>query len=1446
VAVTAGLLAAPAGAATPDDPPAAATERKIDKSLRRGLEATGEADFVVTFAARPNLTAAKANRDWASRGAAVVKALDATAASSQREARRMLDQAGVSYRSFSVANAIYVTKGSADLATLLAGRTEVAAVDAARTFALPKPSPATVQAAADGVEWGISQIRADASWADYKTRGEGIVVANIDSGVQYDHPALVASYRGATGDGTFDHNYNWYDPSAVCPPGAGPCDNAGHGTHTMGTMVGAGGDGNRIGVAPGARWIAAKGCEGGSCSTFALLASAQWVLAPTDLDGHNPRPDLRPHIVNNSWGSPTGPEEDPWYDAAIDAWVAAGMFPTFSVGNEGPDCDTAGTPGDSLASYSVGAYDVNGVITDFSSRGPGAEGDVKPNISAPGLAVRSSVPGSGYAVYDGTSMAAPHVSGAVGLLWSAAPGVLGDISATRALLDESAVDVDDTSCGGTAADNNVYGEGRLDIHRAIELAPRGPTGTVHGTVRSTTGDPVAGASIIISGPANRTIATDPDGTFSTRLPIGTFTLTAKAFGFGPGSARLTVAADSTSTQDFALRMIPRKAISGTVRESSDHGWPLYAKITVDDVPDGTYYTDPVTGRYRIELPVGTTYSVRTSAQYPGLSDDVGQVALGAEDTVRDIGLAVDDYSCTAPGYRAGTSRIAYEQTFDSPSAPEGWTVTDPLGNDQVWRFDDEAGFGNRTGGSGLYGWVFSAGYGEDGEQDTALVSPPIDLGTTRTPAIWFRTDYSDGPSSTADVDLSLDGGTTWTTVWRQTSGSISETQVRIPIPDAAGRSDVRVRFHYTASFDTWWQVDDVQIGDRICDAVPSALVTGHVRDANTGTALIGSTVRVAGVTAPVTTVETPQDRGLDDGFFWTVAGSGSKEVTAAHKRYATATKTVDLPTDQVTDVELAPMAGVVSVDQAALTTSTSLGGKTTATVTLRNDGTAPTRVDLAERPGDAGVVNTPTTQAPLQLIHGTYSPGPGPVTGTNKASAAAVTSPAGGPWAPLADYPTAIMDNAVAAYRGDLYSVGGRTATGATTAAYVYDAATAGWTRLADMPHPRQRASAAFLAGKLYVAGGWSAGGQARADMDVYDPVTDTWSTGPALPSQVTAAGTATLDDQLYAVGGCPGECGHREVYRYDASGRAWKQLANYPTNTSWLGCGGIDGAIYCAGGTTGDGGSVRTYRYNPGPNTWTRLADLPIELWGMVSTVSHGQLLLSGGVTDGDSTLTNQGFSYDPATNQWSELPNSQYALYRSGGSCGFAKIGGSTGGFVPSSAGEILPGYADCGSADPVGWLSASPESVTLAPGEQAKVTVTVDTAGLTQPGEYSAVIETRDTTPYTAARVGVTLNVAPPAGWGLITGTVTGADCGGGKTPLPGATVTVDGKKSDYTLRTDRLGRYALWLDERNSPLALTVTRDGWFRRTAQAKVTGGKTTTAAFTLTRTGCSIAGRTS
>ncbi|MFD4260821.1 S8 family serine peptidase [Streptomyces sp. NPDC058534] len=318
-------------------PEQAVADDKVAMELRSAMKKDPTTSFWVRFKDRPDLTEAKGEKDWAKRGKAVLKELQDTAARSQAGVIAQLKASGADYRAFHASNAVHVRQGTLEVAERLATEGEVASIGVDHSYDLPEPVKSkrvpAVRSAAGPVEWGVEAIGADRVWDDFRTRGGGIVVGSIDSGAQSDHPALAGSYRGNKGDGTFDHDYNWFDPAKVCDDSGVPCDNNGHGTHTIGTMTGDGGEGNRIGVAPGAQWIAAKGCESINCSESALLASAEWMLAPTDLGGQDPRPELRPHIVNNSWGNDNGPITEPWFSDVISAWTAAGMFPMFSNGN---------------------------------------------------------------------------------------------------------------------------------------------------------------------------------------------------------------------------------------------------------------------------------------------------------------------------------------------------------------------------------------------------------------------------------------------------------------------------------------------------------------------------------------------------------------------------------------------------------------------------------------------------------------------------------------------------------------------------------------------------------------------------------------------------------------------------------------------------------------------------------------------------------------------------------------------------------------------------------------------------------------------------------------------------------------------------------------------------------------------------------------------------------
>lgn len=339
IVTVAGLLVPQAAAQAAPDP------GKIDATVLAGLAQDDKATFWVRLKGDADLSGARRALTKEAKAEQVYEAKSEQAQTSQRDLRKLLDSHHADYTPFWIVNAVRVTAGE-KLAAEIASLPEVERIDPVRTLSLPKPVAGTAQArvkvadpaTSDGaVEWNIDRVGAPRVWDELGNRGEGIVVANIDSGVQFDHPDLAASYRGRNPDGTYSHDYNWFDPAGICPSAA-PCDNNDHGTHVMGTMVGA----NGLGVAPGAKWIAVKGCEVNTCTDASLLAAGEWVVRPTDLNGRNPRPDLAPDIVNNSWG---GDGFDPFYKEVVESWLAAGIFPAFSNGNEGPACDTSGSPG---------------------------------------------------------------------------------------------------------------------------------------------------------------------------------------------------------------------------------------------------------------------------------------------------------------------------------------------------------------------------------------------------------------------------------------------------------------------------------------------------------------------------------------------------------------------------------------------------------------------------------------------------------------------------------------------------------------------------------------------------------------------------------------------------------------------------------------------------------------------------------------------------------------------------------------------------------------------------------------------------------------------------------------------------------------------------------------------------------------------------------------------
>jgi N-acetylneuraminic acid mutarotase len=799
---------------------------------------------------------------------------------------------------------------------------------------------------------------------------------------------------------------------------------------------------------------------------------------------------------------------------------------------------------------------------------------------------------------------------------------------------------------------------------------------------------------------------------------------------------------------------------------------------------------------------------------------------------------VDPASCNAPGYAVHINGL--DQSFGAPTTPAGWTVVNNT-TGGGWTFTDAGNRGNLTGGSDGFAIIDSDHLGVGQNQDSELRSPIVDFTAIASPKIGFNSDFRAFSGSFGDLDLSLDGGTTWSTLAHNVDNARGPRLVEIAIPQAGGHSAVQLRWRYVGNFGWWWEVDNVFAGERLCQPVHGGLVVGQTIDGNTHLGLNGTkVVSVNNAADQGTSTPTPEDPNLGDGFYWLFSSlTGNRPFTASHGGYLTKTATVNVAADWATKADFTLGAGHLVITPATVAKTVKMGNQATATVTVRNNGAAPADVTVGEHDDGFTILARQGTGAPLNLVNGNFSKhqiAPSAKSLVNGAKAVPTAAPAAqpyaAPWMDIANYPTPIMDNAAVAGGGKIYSVGGTNGTSVFGTGSAFDPSTGTWTAIASMTTPRQRPAAAFINGKLYVVGGWATSGVPAPSMEIYDPVANSWSAGASVPSAFAASGVAVLNGKLYVVGGCDTDiCGHTDVRVYDPASNTWSQAANYPMATSWLACGALVGQVYCAGGTTDAGDTKQSFAFNPATNAWSPIADLPIDLWAMSYIATGDAFLVSGGVTNGAATLTNQGFAYNPATDTWTPIANSNNTVYRGGSACGFYRIGGSTGNFNAIAKSEVLPGFDQCGSAADVPWLTVTPTTFTVAAGATVKLTVTLNAAAdvVTQPGDYAASLTYTTNTPYQVSATPVIMTVTPPNTWGKITGTVTGASCAG-IVPLAGATVQIDTWTAHYTLLTDKDGKYALWLDRRNNPLTVIVAKDTWQPQVRTIRITAGQTTTA----------------
>uniref|UniRef100_K3W9H1 subtilisin n=1 Tax=Globisporangium ultimum (strain ATCC 200006 / CBS 805.95 / DAOM BR144) TaxID=431595 RepID=K3W9H1_GLOUD len=367
--------------------------------------------------------------------------------------------------SFWITNQVFIEGATFELVEQLAQVSSIVEIREESTFELPK---VLASGSSDGdvinstssafttnpSAWGVQKVHAPELWAKGVT-GQNIVVGVIDSGARGTHEALRDNFVG---------EYGWFDPELHA---VAPYDNVGHGTHVAGSAVGR----NGIGVAPGAKWSACKSCRTDFCLESEMIACTQFMLCPTDTNGNNPDCSKAPHVINNSWGAPAGGENK--YTAIITAWRQAGIIPVFASGNILPSCGTILSPSDDPNVIAVGATNADDSLLFYSGTGPTQSGLIKPDVSAPGGAVYSAgiASDNSYKLDSGTSMASPHVAGAVALLLSANPSLTFDqvLAALRSTTDTRTLISSNRTCGGTPDNvfpNNIFGYGRINVLKA--------------------------------------------------------------------------------------------------------------------------------------------------------------------------------------------------------------------------------------------------------------------------------------------------------------------------------------------------------------------------------------------------------------------------------------------------------------------------------------------------------------------------------------------------------------------------------------------------------------------------------------------------------------------------------------------------------------------------------------------------------------------------------------------------------------------------------------------------------------------------------------------------------------------------------------------------------------------------------------------------------------------
>jgi len=397
------------------------------------------------------------------------------------------------------------------------------------------------------------------------------------------------------------------------------------------------------------------------------------------------------------------------------------------------------------------------------------------------------------------------------------------------------------------------------------------------------------------------------------------------------------------------------AVSGTTTDGSGHGWALYSRLafTSDSTEDEIVFSDPVTGQYQATLFDGIDYTVTVSAVSPGYGTTGTDFTTDGTPLVQDWALTIDAVACSALGYNLQV--LGLSEPFDAGVLPDGWTITnaseDGGGPWTISEGADPCGEfgGNQTGGAGPYAILNSNCDSLFATSDSTLTTPPVDFSTFLTAQVRFNSDYID-LDSVADVDISTDGGTTWTNVWEVAGEDSPGPSVQsVDISKlAGGQESVTARFHYTGFWAWWWQVDNVILGQANCVPLTGGLVVGNVIDGNTDTGLNGATVTNLTTSASVRTFATPEDTNQEDGFYIMFSPAGPQSLQATQTGYTADTQPTTVFNNDVVRRDFTLQAGMLSASPSPVSAVIPPNGLSTKTLTLTNSGQADVNFEIVE------------------------------------------------------------------------------------------------------------------------------------------------------------------------------------------------------------------------------------------------------------------------------------------------------------------------------------------------------------------------------------------------------------------------------------------------------------------------------------------------------------------